>query len=98
MQTHNIKEYHQCTSRFGLPKTLVSDNGTQSIGKGFSEFYKALSIEDVTSPVYHPRSSGLAEEFVDTFKRAIKENLGVDATETKLLFKNFSQCRESRQI
>ena len=71
-------------SRFGVPKTIVSDNGTQSTSKEFKEFCKALSIEHLTTAIYHPRPNGLAERFVDTFKRALKKNHGMDTDEKSL--------------
>ena len=72
-------------SRFGVPKTIVSDNGTQFTSKEFQEFCKALSIEHLTTAIYHPRSNGLAERFVDTFKRALKKHQGMDTTDEKSL-------------
>ena len=52
--------------------------------KEFEEFCKALSIEHLTIAIYHPRSNGLAERFVDTFKRALKKNQGMDTDEKSL--------------
>ena len=75
---------HQDTSRFGVPKTIVSNNGTQFTSKEFEEFCKALSIEHLATAIYHPRSNGLAERFVDTFKRALKKNQGMDTDEKSL--------------
>ena len=52
--------------------------------KEFEEFCKALSIEHLTTAIYHPRSNGLAERFVDTFKRALKKNQDMDTDEKSL--------------
>ena len=68
--TSTIDALRLLFSRFGVPKTIVSDNGTQFTSKEFEEFCKALSIEHLTIAIYDPRSNGLAERFVDTFKRA----------------------------
>lgn len=71
-------------SRFGLPKTIVSDNDTQFTSKEFEEFCKALSIEHLTTAIYHPSSNGLAERFVDMFKRVLRKHQGMDTVEYSL--------------
>ena len=82
--TSTIDALRLLFSRFGVPKTIVSDNGTQFTSKELEEFCKALSIEHLTTAIYHPRSNGLAERFVDTFKRVLKKNQGMDTDEKSL--------------
>jgi len=50
---------------FGVPETIVSNNGTQFTSHKFREFSHILS------PPYHPQSNGRAERFVDTFNRSL---------------------------
>ena len=59
-------------SQFGLPEQLVSDNGPQFTSTEFSQFMKGNHIKHIRSSPYHPSSNGLAERFVQTFKRAMK--------------------------
>ena len=59
-------------SRNGLPEQLVSDNGPQFTSDDFAHFMKANGIKHIRSAPYHPSSNGLAERFVQTFKRAMK--------------------------
>lgn len=40
--------------RFGLPRTIVTDNGRQFVDKRLAECYKGLGIRHVTSSVEHP--------------------------------------------
>ena len=63
-------------ARFGLPETIVSDNGTPFTSKQFKNFSKLLSINHLKSVSCHPRSNGLAERFIDVFKRTIKKQMG----------------------
>ena len=82
--TTTINVLKDLFARFGVPEKIVSDNGTQFTGSDFRNFCKSLTIEHVTTSPYHPRSNGQAERFVDTFKRAIKKNSGMDTDEASL--------------
>ena len=59
-------------AKYGLPEQLVSDNGPQFSSEEFAHFTKANGIKHIYSAPYHPSSNGLAERFVQTFKRAMK--------------------------
>lgn len=76
-----ISALDEVCSSFGIPWTLVSDNRTAFTGK---EFCASLDIEHVTTPLYHTRSNGQAEKFVDTFKQALTKNQGVDTEKTAI--------------
>ena len=41
-------------SRFGLPKTLVSNNGPQFVADEFKAFLQQNEVKHVTSSPYHP--------------------------------------------
>jgi hypothetical protein len=56
----------------GLPEQLVTDNGPQFISSEFKSFLKNNGIKHIFSAPYHPASNGLAERFVQTFKRTLK--------------------------
>lgn len=62
-------------SRFGIPNTIVSDNGTSFCSREFEMFCSTNGISHVTSPVYHPPSNGQAESVVKIVKRGIKSCL-----------------------
>ncbi|XP_063060460.1 uncharacterized protein K02A2.6-like [Engraulis encrasicolus] len=63
-------------SRYGIPLSLVSDNGPQFCSEDFSMFLKANGVKHIRSAPYHPSSNGLAERFVQTFKHALKSPKG----------------------
>ena len=67
-----IEVLRQLSARYGLPEQLVSDNGTQFVSGEFATFMKANRIKHIRCTPYHPSSNGLAERFVQTFKRAMK--------------------------
>jgi len=47
--------------RYGIPHTIITDNGRQFIDKGLTEFYRNLKITHITSFVEHPQTNGQAE-------------------------------------
>lgn len=56
-----------------MPQILVSDNGPQFSGKEFAECMQANGINHVRGAPYHPATNGEAEQFVQTFKQALRK-------------------------
>ena len=67
-----VKCLRDVFSRFGIPETLVSDNGKEFIAAELKEWLKLQGCHKMESPLYSPRSNGLAERAVQTLKRALK--------------------------
>ncbi|GBL91534.1 Uncharacterized protein K02A2.6 [Araneus ventricosus] len=59
--------------RYGLPKTLVSDNGRYFFPIKFQTFLKKNDIYHIKTIPYCPSSNGQAERFVQTFKDAMRQ-------------------------
>ena len=71
--SQTVKVYlSQIVARFGIPKTLVSDNGPEFVSGDLKQWCESLEIKKMESPIYHPRADGLAEPAVQTVKRAIQ--------------------------
>ena len=45
--------------RFGLPRTIITDNGTQFESKEFKEFCQKYGIEKKFVAVAHPKANGV---------------------------------------
>ena len=56
---------------YGVPNQLVSDNGPQFVSKDSAEFMAGNAVKYIRVAPYHPASNGLAERFVQTFKKAM---------------------------
>lgn len=81
-----IEKLRDCFARFGLPNTIVSDNGRQFVSFEFENFCKLNRIVHVMSPPYHPSTNGAAENGVKSFKNALSKFL----CDTKTSFQGFS--------
>ncbi|XP_029163713.1 uncharacterized protein K02A2.6-like [Nylanderia fulva] len=73
-----IEEFKKIIVRYGLPKHVVTDNGTQFTSNEFREFCKANGIKQSFTAPHHPATNGAAENFVGRspafmmFKREIR--------------------------
>ena len=56
-------------SRYGVPATLLSDNGPQFSSAEMKEFCKLCYFDHVTSSPYYPQSNGMVERTVRTVKK-----------------------------
>ena len=61
-------------SQYGVPETIVSDNGPQYSSLEFAEFAKGYGFNHVTSSPYFPQSNGQAESTVQTVKNLLKDS------------------------
>ena len=64
-----MQELRTTFARFGLPETIVTDNGTCFINSEFEEFLQKNGIRHITSAPYHPASNRLAERAVQMLKK-----------------------------
>lgn len=68
-----INKMKQLFITFGLPVTIVSDNGSQFTSHEFEDFLKNSGISHVTTAPYHPASNGLAERGVQSVKQSLRK-------------------------
>ena len=67
-----IKCLQHSFSQFGLPVSIVSDNGPCFTSNEFQDFTKISGIRHITTAVYKPSTNGLAERMVQTLKKALR--------------------------
>ena len=81
---------------WGLPKTLVSDNGPQCASADFANWCRSNGIVHMTSAPFHPSSNGEAERLVGVFKRAMQRSVVKEGLEKDQAARAF--LREYRSI
>jgi len=62
--------------RFGIPHTIITDNGRQFIDKKLMEFYADLGIKSTNTSVEHPQTNGQAEAANKVILGQLKKRLG----------------------
>ncbi len=66
-------------SRVGIPKEILTDQGTAFMSRTIRELYELLGINSVRTSVYHPQTDGLVERFNRTLKTMIRKFVHEDA-------------------
>lgn len=69
-------------SRYGCPKTAVTDQGRQFESQVFQKLAKLHGIKLARTTAYHPASNGMIERFHRSLKSAIMAHGGEDWTNT----------------
>lgn len=69
-----IQELRNLFGTFGVPRKVVSDNGTSLVSDETEQFFKNNGIRHVTSAPYHPATNGQAERMVYETKQALSKD------------------------
>ncbi|XP_011883552.1 PREDICTED: uncharacterized protein K02A2.6-like [Vollenhovia emeryi] len=69
-----IRVCREIFTDFGLPETMVMDNGRNFRSSEFLRFLTTCGIKPFTAP-YHPSTNGQAERFVQTVKSSLRKIL-----------------------
>ena len=59
-------------SRVGVPREMLSDNGSQFTSSVMKEVSRLISVRQLTTTPYHPMCNGLVERFNGTLKLMLK--------------------------
>ncbi len=70
-------------SRVGIPKEILTDQGTAFMSRTIRKLYELLGIKSVRTSVYHPQADGLVERFNHTLKTMIRKFVLKDAKNWK---------------
>ena len=73
---------------YGIPETVISDNGPQFFSQEFVEFSEIWDFKHVISSPGYPLSNGLAERTVQTAKKILKKARDKSQLFTILKYRN----------
>jgi hypothetical protein len=76
-------------SKYGLPESIVSDNGPPFQSAEYERFLKLNRIQRILVAPYHPSSNGQAERFVQTFKNFMKTSSSNNSVQLHPKIQNF---------
>ena len=89
--TVTLDRLRTCFATWGLPRVLCSDNAACFTCPAFKQFCEKNGIEHVTSPPLSPKSNGLAERYVQSFKhkyRCLQGSVSARVAEILFLYRN----------
>ena len=71
-----IQHFRGYFARYGAPKEVSIDGGTNLVSEEMSTFFKCWGVHTRVSSAYYPQSNGRAEAAVKTAKRILMDNTG----------------------
>uniref|UniRef100_A0A9J8BJ87 Gypsy retrotransposon integrase-like protein 1 n=1 Tax=Cyprinus carpio carpio TaxID=630221 RepID=A0A9J8BJ87_CYPCA len=63
----------QLFSRVGIPKEILTDQGTNFNSKFLKQVYTLLGIQGIKTTPYHPQTDGMVERFNQTLKSMLRK-------------------------
>ena len=70
---HVAEELIKVFARVGVPKEILTDQGSNFTSQLLAELYRLLHIHLICTSPYHPQTDGLVERFNQTLKNMLKK-------------------------
>ena len=72
---HIAEELIKVFSRVGVPKEILTDQGSNFTSQLLAEVYRLLHIQPIKTSPYHPQTDGLVERFNQTLKAMLRKTV-----------------------
>lgn len=69
---HVAEELFKVFARVGVPKEILTDQGSNFTSNLLAEVYRLLHIQPIRTSPYHPQTDGLVERFNQTLKAMLR--------------------------
>ena len=70
---HIAEELVKVFSRVGVPKEILTDQGSNFTSQLLAEVYRLLHVQPIKTSPYHPQTDGLVERFNQTLKAMLRK-------------------------
>ena len=70
---HVAEELVQIFARIGIPREILTDQGTNFMSALLAEVYNLLKVKPIRTSPYHPETDGLVERFNGTLKAMLRK-------------------------
>ena len=70
---HVAEELVKLFSRVGVPREILTDQGSNFTSQLLSEIYQLLHVHPIRTTPYHPQTDGLVERFNQTLKSMLRK-------------------------
>ena len=72
---HIAEELIKLFSRVGVPKEILTDQGSNFTSQLLAELYRLLGVKGIRTSPYHPQTDGLVERFNQTLKGMLRKTV-----------------------
>ena len=72
------EELMKLVSRVGIPKEILTDQGTNFTSRLLAELYRLLHVNALQTSPYHPQTDGMVERFNVTLKEMLRKSAQED--------------------
>ena len=69
------EELGKLFSRVGIPREILTDQGTNFTSQLLAELYRLLNVHSIRTTPYHPQTDGLVERFNQTLKAMLRRTV-----------------------
>ena len=73
--TSVAKKLIELFSHHGVPKEILTDQGTNFMSKLLKEVYRMIGVKPIRTSPYHPQTDGLVERYNQTLKSMLRKVL-----------------------
>jgi len=92
------KQLIQLFARVGIPKEILSDQGTNFLSQLLKGLYNLLQVHQIRTSPYHPLTNGLVERFNKTLKSLLRKLVNKEGRDSAVHFVCLSGAQQDSPL